>query len=378
MKKTLVIAICLPLSLLACSKPAEQPSEPEPTVKGQTIVFPPGNHETESIRSLVVKRQVAPATRLNGRLTWDEDRTVRIYTPFAGRVEKILAQPGETVKAGEALAVIASPEFGQAQADARLAESNFALALKNRIRAHELVQHGVAARKELQTAEADYSRAKAELDRTRRRLALYGDRRDNIDQTFTLRSPIAGVVVQKNINPGQELRPDQMTSNAPPIYVITDPGTLWAIIDASEKDLSRLRVGKVIAVHSPAYRNETFAATVTAIADYLDPVTRMIKVRAVIDNGSRKLKSDMFVTAEVDADGEMIMLIPAKAVFFQGGHNYVFTEESKDHYQRREVQTDDVYGDEVEIAAGLNEGQKVVTTGSLMLQQIIAPRRIQK
>ena len=374
----LAALFCSSLLLTACNKPAEPPHDPDHKVEGNSIMFPPGNHEVESIQATQVKRQQAPARKLNGRLTWNEDRTVRIYTPFAGRVEKILVQPGTAVKQGQALAVIASPEFGQAQSDARRAASDFELAEKNLARMRELAQHGVAAAKELQNAQAEHGRAKAELDRTQRRLALYGGRRDGVDQTYTLTSPIAGVVVERNINPGQELRPDQMTANAPPLFVITDPGQLWALIDASERDLGKLRVGKVITLHAPAYRDEPFQATVTAISDFLDPATRTLKIRAALRNPERKLKAEMFVTAEVDADNEMVLLVPTKSVYFQGGKNYVFVDDGNGHYTRREVELDDVYGNEVEVVQGLGEGERVVTQGSLMLQQILKPRRVQK
>jgi len=99
--------------------------------------------------------------------TQDEDHTVRIYSPFAGRVARILVQPGASVRKGQVLAVLGSPEFGQAQADARRAETDVRLSETNLQRLKELESHGVAPRKDLQTAEAEYARAKAELDRTR-------------------------------------------------------------------------------------------------------------------------------------------------------------------------------------------------------------------
>jgi len=379
MKTILVTAACLSIALLGgCNKPAEVAPDPEHKVEGNSIVFPPGNHEIESIQTVQVRKQRAPSTRLNGRLTWDEDRTVRVYTPFSGRVEKILVQPGVAVTKGQALAVIASPDFGQAQSDARRAASEYGLAEKNLARVRELAHHGVAAGKELQNAEAEHIRARAELDRTQRRLALYGGRHEGVDQTYTLSSPIAGMVVERNINPGQELRPEQITSNMPPLFVITDPGRLWAQIDAAERDLGRMRVGKVITLHSPAYRDEPFQATVAAISDFLDASTRTVKVRAVLRNPGRKLKAEMFVTAEIDADNETVLLVPTKSVYFQGGHNYVFVEDGGGRYTRREVQLDDVYGNDVEVVQGLGDGEKVVTQGSLMLQQILKPRRVQK
>ena len=125
-----------------------------------------------------------------------------------------------------------------------------------------------------------------------------------MDQTYTLTSPIAGTVVERNINPGQELRPDQMVANSPPLFVVTNPATLWAIFDASERDLVMLRVGKVIQVSTPAYRDERYLAKVEAIADFLDPATRTLKIRTRLDNLSRKLKAEMFVTADVASDGD--------------------------------------------------------------------------
>jgi cobalt-zinc-cadmium efflux system membrane fusion protein len=145
-----------------------------------------------------------------------------------------------------------------------------------------------------------------------------------------------------------------------------------------EKDLSTLHAGKMVTIRSPAYKDEPFLAKVTAISDFLDPSTRTIKVRAELPNPGRQLKADMFVTAEVDTDGETVLLVPTRAVYFHDGHNYLFVDDGGRHYTRREVQLDDVYGDQVEITQGVGEGEKVVIQGSLMLQQILKPRRVQK
>lgn len=202
MAKNLVKIICLAITLASCSKAPEPAPQPEPRTEGESIIFPAGAAQISSIKSLVIHMQPVPPTHLNGRVTWDEDKTVRIFTPFAGRVERILAQAGQSVVKGQALAE------------------------KNISRLRELEQNGVAARKEVHAAETDQARAAAELARSRRRLELYGGAGTGVDQTYTLTSPVTGVMVEKNINPGQELRPDQMTTNAPPLYTVTDPTTL--------------------------------------------------------------------------------------------------------------------------------------------------------
>lgn len=378
MKKSLITAFAMTwtaIVLAACGQAAIDPPAADPVISNDRISFPENGSKLTGVRSIPVQMQSVPLTRINGRLVWNEDRTVRIYTPFAGRVERILVQSGKTVIRGQALAIIASPDFGQAQADARRAESDSTLAEKNLQRVRELEQHGVAPRKDLQTAEADAARTRAELERARRRLTLYGTAGTGVDQTYTLTSPIAGTVVERNINPGQELRPDQ--ANAP-LFVVTDPTVLWAQFDANERDLAHLRPGKNITVHTPAWRDEKFTARVETISDFLDPATRAIKIRARLDNSARKLKGEMFVTADIDADGEKELLVPAKAVYFQGEKNYLFIDEGNGRYLRRQVQTGDVRQNMVEILAGLHEGDKVVIEGSLMLQQIMQPRRVQK
>lgn len=366
------------LALGGCTKAPEPTPPPQPRTEGERIIFPEGAAQIASIRSQVINMQPVPSAHLNGRVTWNEDRTVRVYTPFAGRVERLLVQAGERVAKGQALAVIASPDFGQAQSDARRAESDFALAEKNIARLRELEQNGVAARKDVQAAEADHARAAAELARSRRRLELYGGAGKGVDQSYTLTSPIAGVVVEKNINPGQELRPDQAISNAPPLYTVTDPAALWVMIDASERELPLLKVGKAITIRTPSYADEKFPAQIASVADFLDPTTRTIKVRAALSNPARKLKGEMFVTADIDTDGAMELLVPSRAMYFQTDKHYLFIDEGGGKFARRIVKAGDVRDSRTEILDGLREGEKVVIDGALMLQQMLQPRRVQK
>ena len=225
---------------------------------------------------------------------------------------------------------------------------------------------------------ADQARAAAELARSRRRLELYGGAGKGVDQTYTLTSPIAGVVVEKNINPGQELRPDQAISNAPPLYTVTDPTALWVQIDAAERDLPLLTRGKTITIRTPSYAEESFPAQVTSVADFLDPATRTIKARATLVNTARKLKAEMYVTAEIDTSGATELLVPSKAMYFQSAKNYVFIDEGKGKYTRRAVKAGDIRDSRTEILEGLREGEKVVVEGALMLQQMLQPRRVQK
>jgi cobalt-zinc-cadmium efflux system membrane fusion protein len=372
-----LIAITLAAVVFAgCHQQTEPPSPPGPKIEGERVIFPAASPQLASIASEEIVVRPEPSLRLNGRLAWDEDRTVRVYTPFAGRVERIMVQPGETVRRGQSLATVASPDFGQAQTDARRAETDYALAAKNLERMRELDEHGVIARKEVQVTEAEFQRAEAERARNRARLALYGASGRAVDQTFTLASPIAGTLVERNINPGQELRPDQMGA-APPLFLVTDPTTLWALIDVHEKDLPQLKLGKAVTLRSPAYPSVEFAARIAMVTDFLDPATRTLKVRAVVPNPKRTLKAEMFVTADVAIEGASVLQVPEKPVFFQGGKHYLFVDEGNGAYRRHEVQVGEIHEGLVHISSGLADRSRVVTEGSLFLQQVLAPRRVQ-
>ena len=359
-----------------CDNTPKAPPAPQPKVDAETIVFPAGSPQLSSLVVESATERVAASVTLNGRLAWNEDKTVRIHTPFAGRVSRILVQPGDKVGAGQTLAVIASPDFGQAQADARRAQGDYALAQQNMARVKDLFEHGVAPGKDVHTAEAEFARAESELQRTRARLQLYGGG-SQVDQTYSLKSPLAGVVVEKSINPGQELRPDQMGA-APALFVITNPAYLWVLLDAAEKDLTNLKAGKTLKIRVPSYPDATFEAKVTTVADFLDPATRTIKVRGALDNPKGQLKAEMFVTAALSDNTVKVLQVPSRAVFFQGGRRFVFVESGDGSYTRQVVEAGDVYEGNITITSGLKPGQKVVTEGALLLQQMLQPRRVVK
>ena len=150
------------------------------------------------------------------------------------------------------------------------------------------------------------------------------------------------------------------------------------LLDAVEKDLPNLKVGSSLKIKVPTYPNDEFQAKIAAISDFLDPVTRTIKVRAVIDNTARKLKGEMFINAEAKSSQASVIKVPARAVMFQGGRYYLFVEDGVGRFVRREVVTAETDEGYVSIASGVAAGQKVVAEGALLLQQILQPRRIVK
>src|SRR2546422_119484 len=164
------------------------------------------------------------------------------YTTLFRSVVKVTADAGQPVQPGDVLATIASPDFGQAQADARRAVTDLAFAQQTLARLADLLYHGVVAQKDVEAAQADVARARGEQQRAEARLALYGGDSTSVNQVFPLKTPLGGVVVERNLSPGQEVRPDQMLANAPslfaPLFVVSDPAQLWVELDLAERDVS--------------------------------------------------------------------------------------------------------------------------------------------
>jgi cobalt-zinc-cadmium efflux system membrane fusion protein len=363
--------LCAMLLMAACKEAPHETAAGNPKVDAETIVFPADSKQAATLGLAKVQAGAPVPVTLTGRLVWNEERSARLYPAFAGKVVKILLKPGDKVKAGQTLALLASPDFGQAQSDASRTSADYALAEKSVARARALHEHGVIAQKELDAAEADHRKAELELRRTSNRLKLYGNG-DGVAQRFALTSPISGIVVERNINPGQELRPDLISANVPAMFVVTDPARLWVQLDAGEKDLPYVRKRMTVPLRSASFPGEVFPAKIEAVSDSVDPITRTVKVRGTVDNAQRKLKSEMFITATVPRAMDGAVQVPADAVYLRGARHFVFVESGAGRFMRREITVGPAQETSIAVLSGLREGETVVAQGNLLLQQLLS------
>lgn len=350
---------CMLACLAACN---HEPEAAKPSVvrtDGERIIF--GSPEKAAFLKIsTVDRDQGEILALPGRIVWSEERTVRVFPQVGGRIQRIGVDLGEEVKAGTALAWLASPDYGQAQADAVRAEAAYRLAKQGLERSRELREAGVIAEKDWQQAEADAAAARAEQERASKRLGTLGGAAD----AYVLKAPVAGTVVERNVNPGMEFRPD---AGAPPLFVLTDPRRLWLQLDANEVDLAHLRVGEPLQLSVRQYPGERFKGCIVKIADFVDPTTRTVRIRGEVANADRRLKGEMFVKAEIQLPPTHNLHVPTAAVFLQGDKRFVFVEEQAGVFRRQEVT---VLGDRdgmADVSAGLKEGERVVSEGSLSL-----------
>lgn len=348
------------LALAACGNEPEPAKVAAVQIEGDRAILSEPD-KADFLKSAVVERDQGSTLRLPGRLVWNEDHTVRIVPQVGGRIQKINVEIGSEINVGQILATLSSPDFGQAQADARKAQADQQLAKQALERQRELHAAGVVADKDWQQTQAEAVRAQAEADRASRRLAGLGGASDG---SYTLRSPLAGIVVERNLNPGLEFRPEQSSD---PLFVVTDPTSLWLQLDAGEADLAALKAGEKISLQVKQYPNERFAGVIRHVGDFVDPTTRTVRVRGEVPNPDRRLKGGMFATALIDLPPTQALLVPVAAVFLVGEQRYLFVEEATGRYILRAIQAGPERDGRIEILSGIGEGEKVVIEGNLHL-----------
>ena len=370
-----LLVFLLTAGLAGCSKTEASPPEARPTLAGAVISFP-GDKDPPTLRLATVTSPADHPVLLPGRLAWDEDHTSRVFAPYAGRVERLLATVGQRVRRGQALAVLSSADIGQAQADLHKAEADQALNRSSLGRVRDLVEGGVIARKDQDQAEADLARSSAEANRARARLAQYGvsgvsgvsgPAGNAVTQSLTLTAPLAGLVVERNSNPGAEVRTDVAGA---PLFTLSDPATLWATLDLDESQLALLQPGQTVELVTAAWPGQVFAATVLNIGAAVDAASRTVKVRARVANPDGRLKAEMFVNARVAAHGGL-PLVPADAVFLHGEQSSVFVPRGKGRFERRDVTVRAAGPQFLQVVAGLAAGDQVVVGGALYLNQLL-------
>ena len=359
-------AVALFCSLLSACHKAPEEAEKAPLVKAEGEVLTLTEPDKATFLKLVsVEKNTGGHLTLSGRLVWDEERTVRVYPQVSGRVQSAAVNLGDRVKAGQLLATLSSADYGVAQSEAAKAAADWQVAKQNMTRQQQLREAGVIAEKDWELARAEATRAESEAARTHRQLvALGGDGKEG----YPLRSPLSGVVVERHLNPGMEFRPDQAQ---PPLFVITDPGYLWLMLDAAEEDLRYLKVGAALAIQLKQYPGETFKGRIEHIADFVDPTTRTIKVRATLGNADRRLKGEMFASAAITLPPSDKLVLPVAAAMLLGDARFVLLDEGAGHYRRQRIETGTERDGQIEVLSGLKAGDKVVTEGNLHLMKYL-------
>lgn len=348
-------------------------AEVAPRAPANHLLLPEGAPQRAFLRIEPLSEAPLPsAGPFNGRLVSADNLTARVFPAVGGRVLKVLVNIGDKVSKGTPLAVLDSPDFGSAVADARKAEADFAMKDQAARRAEALLADEALSRREVEATLADARAARAESERTKARLANLGAVADHTDgRTLVLRSPIDGVIIDRQTNPGTEVRNDA----ANPLFVVAALGELTLLIDLPEKDAQGVRPGDSATFSTEANASDIFEASLDRIAPAVDPVTRRVTVRAKVDNRSGRLRPEMYVrVALVAKSREKGLRIPISAVLTQGLNATVFVESKPGDFERRTVKLLHQDRDFAYLVSGegVQLGDKIVVKGAMLLASELA------
>jgi cobalt-zinc-cadmium efflux system membrane fusion protein len=351
-----------------------QAAEAPPIPAGEAWISPKQIDDAHITVAPVGEHDVGGAIVTSGKVTFDDLRVSHVFSPVSGRVTKILAQPGERVTKDQPLAIIQSPDLGQAFSDLAKAQADLSAAEKDYKREKELYDAHAASQKDYEAAKANYEKARAELERAQRKAHLLSrGGADGVTQEFSLKAPIDGEVVVRNVNPGAEVQGTLGGGQAVELFTIGELDRVWVQADLFEMDLGRVKKGAHVTVKVVAYPQRLFDGNVEWVSDSLDPNTRTAKVRISVDNKERLLKPEMYATVSISVDEHKALAIPRTALLRLGDQTVVFKQigqapDGRLKFERTPVALDEEEGgDWLPLTHGVQEGDRIVTSGGILL-----------
>jgi RND family efflux transporter MFP subunit len=350
----------------AASSGDAESSAPRPTPGAVTV----DQNMLASIKvEPIVEQETTNVLAVAGKVQFDEERVARVLVPLGGQVINLHVKIGDPIRKGETLCAINSREAAAAVGDFIEARKDVELAEKTAGMTEDLFQHEAASRIALQQAQSDLAKARSRAARTEEALRVLGlspsDDLSRFNGRVPILAPIAGVVIDRKVTDGQFVQTDST-----PIITIADLSAVWVIGDVFERDLHLASVGQTATITTSAYPGEKFSGRVNYISDAIDPATRTAKVRVSVANPRNRLKPEMFAAVSLDvAARERAILVPADAVFTEGGRTFVYEETGRGRFVRRPVEIAQGDGSERRVVSGLHPGDRIVVDGALLLRQ---------
>jgi cobalt-zinc-cadmium efflux system membrane fusion protein len=355
-------ALGLPL-VSGCTRPARA-APPPPLPRGEVKLRQVPDFV--KVAEVEVSSEGTP-TDATAKVAFDEGRVSRVGAPVSGRVLELRVQPGDRVRKGQPLLVIASPDAESAFADWIAARADAALAERNLERQRRLLADQAVSQREVLQAESDATKARAGRARALARLEILGISPDDPNgkpSRYLLRAPIDGVVVERPATPGMEVRADSGT----PLVTVADLSRLWVLADVFERDVGAVVKGGRAEVRVAAWPGRTWDGKVAYVGDVVDPQSRTVKVRVEVQNPDQKLKPEMF--ARVTLRGAAVapaLAVPSQAVLSDGAASAVVVALGDGRFQRRTIEAGPERDGRVRVLAGLAPGERVVVDGAIYL-----------
>jgi cobalt-zinc-cadmium efflux system membrane fusion protein len=308
--------------------------------------------------------------RLTGAVAYNAFKTTPVITQVGGPVSRILVVPGQKVKVGQPMLDVSSPDYSQLLDAYLKAADSFRLAEKNYAREKDLYQHHAVAQRDLEQAESDRNQAQADLNAAEQGMKILGIKnpselaKNSTSAQIPVLAPIGGEVVERLVSPGQVVQAGQTQA-----FTISDLSTVWVLANVYQADLALVRSGDDVTVQTDAYPG-TFHGRISYVSPALDPNTRTLQARIVVDNPGEKLKRDMYCTVTVTAGSiANAIAVPDSSILRDDNNQpFVYVAIDANQFGRRDVDIGQSESGQTQILKGISVGERVVGDGSLFLQ----------
>jgi cobalt-zinc-cadmium efflux system membrane fusion protein len=314
--------------------------------------------------------KITRTLRLTGAVAYNAFSTTPVITQVGGPVARILVVPGDRVKRGQPLLEVSSPDYSLLLAAYLKARDTFRVANKNYERAQDLFAHHAIADRDLLQAESDRIQAQADLSAAEEGMKILGIpkpedlEKSPISAQIPLLAPIGGEVVERLVSPGQV-----MQAGTTQAFTISDMSTVWVMANIYQGDLAYVKVGDRAAITTDSYPDK-FSGKISFISPALDPNTRTLQARIVVDNPGGKLKKDMYCVATITAGTiSNAIAVPDSSILRDDENQpFVYVATSSNQFGRRPVDIGQSQNGQTQVLKGLSPGDKVAANGSLFLQ----------
>lgn len=377
----IAIAFAAALALAGCGANGRESAEKMTSYasgggSGQPELFSVPQDQLSHIQIITIApHKLTRTLRLSGQVAYNGFKTTPVISQVGGPVSRVLAFPGQHVRAGEPLLEVASPDFSLLRASYLKAKDADTVATKNYQRAQDLYSHHAIAEADLLQAESTKNQADADLTAAEQSLRILGITQfEKVADAspvaaIPVLAPISGEIVDRECSPGQLLQ-----AGATQCFTISDMSSVWVLVNVYQNQLSYVRNGEEVNVQTDAYPT-VFRGKISYLSPALDPNTRTLQARIVTENPSEKLKNQMYVTATVVAGTIPNAITVSAAAVLRNTENQPFVyietgtvQNGATQFARRMVEVGETQDGQIEILNGLAPGDKVVADGSLFLQ----------
>jgi len=395
--RIVVVSIAVLALSTACTRSADpQPSAAEegavaaasPSTPSQAmplVVVPPDSPRAKQLRIETIREQAFPTDEViaPAKVMINPNRISRVLPPVQGRVLAVFVRLGDTVADGQPLVSLNSPDADAAistylQADATLRQAKVTLTKTETDldRSRKLLQYQAISEKDALAAQNDVATARAALENAEaarsqavRKLTLLGLSTSDLEQSVVVRAPIAGVVTDISVTPGDYRAAVSSAADvATPLMSIADLSTVWVSSDVPEPFMRLIRIGEDAEITFVAYPGETFTGRIARIGTTLDPQTRTLKVQVDLPNPVRRFLPEMFGTMRHAGPSRRFPVVPVSAIVEEYGRSHVFVERGPGQFERRAVVTGVRTDDHVAIVSGLAANSRVIVDGAILLK----------